>query len=127
MEHFAFPDNIDFAADDQRIHVLFMKGSCNCSSMKQSYTIGESRGISHLDNTEPRLLWRTPTKIRAEKTTTTRSRAQSKKEHRLAQRRQRRQHSDQKHVQTQRQNTTITLQNFRLQFLLQLLLQNHPK
>ena len=80
MEHFAFPDNIDFAADDQRIHVLFMKGSCNCSSMKQSYTIGESQAISHLDDTEqqaqqvaeilhfqPRLLWRTPTKIHHER------------------------------------------------------------
>ena len=32
------------------------------------------------------------------------------REYRLAQRRQRRQHSDQKHVQRQRQNTTITLQ-----------------
>ena len=31
------------------------------------------------------------------------------REHRLAQRRQRRQHSDRKHVQRQRQNTTITL------------------
>ena len=32
------------------------------------------------------------------------------REHRLAQRRQRRQHSDHKHVQRQRQNNTITLQ-----------------
>ena len=32
------------------------------------------------------------------------------REHHLAQRRQRRQHSDHKHVQRQRQNTTITLQ-----------------
>ena len=32
------------------------------------------------------------------------------REHRLAQRRQRRQHSDHKHVQRQRQNTIITLQ-----------------
>ena len=61
-------------------HVLFMKGSCNYSSVKQSYTIVESRAISHLDDTEqqaqqvaeilhfqPRLLWRTPTKIHQER------------------------------------------------------------
>ena len=57
MEHFAFPGNIDFAADDQRIVILFMKGSCVYSSMKQSWnniyeTIGESRAISHSDDTE---------------------------------------------------------------------------
>ena len=31
MEHFAFPDNIDLA----HFYVLFMKGSCVYSSMKQ--------------------------------------------------------------------------------------------
>ena len=48
--------------------------------MKQSYTIGESQAISHLDDTEqqaqqvaeilhfqPRPLWRTPTKIHHER------------------------------------------------------------
>ena len=37
MEHFAFPGNIDFAADDQgAFHVLFMKGCCvYSSSVKQ--------------------------------------------------------------------------------------------
>ena len=46
----AFPGNIDFAADDQRIVMYY-------SSMKQSWnniyeTIGESRVISHSDDTE---------------------------------------------------------------------------
>ena len=37
MEYFAFPGNIDFAADDQgAFHVLFMKGCCVYSlSVKQ--------------------------------------------------------------------------------------------
>ena len=61
--------------------------------MKQSYTIGESRAISHSDDTEQR----------------TSKWLKSSKEHRLAQRRQRRERSDHKHVQRQRQNTTITL------------------
>ena len=57
MEHFAFPGNIDFAADDQRIfHVLFVKGSCVYSSglfiYETMFTIGESRAISHSDGTE---------------------------------------------------------------------------
>ena len=92
-----------------------------CETM---FTIGESRIISHVNDTElqaqqviwgvnPRredfplkLLWRTPIKIhrRADRRRQPRSR-----EHRLAQRRQRHQHSDHKRVQRQRQNTTITL------------------
>ena len=36
MEHFAFPGNIDFATDDQRIFsCIIHKGSCVYSSMKQ--------------------------------------------------------------------------------------------
>ena len=44
MEHFAFPGNIDFAADDQVI------------VCKSKFTVGESRTISHA-NFPPKLLW----------------------------------------------------------------------
>ena len=121
-------------------HLLFMKGSCNCSSMKQSYTIGESRGI-YLDDTEqqtqqvaeilhyqPRLLWRTPTKIHNER--------RRRRQQEAARKAQRTSLSTAKATSsTQRPQTCPeaatkcynTLQNFRVQFLLLLLLPNHPK
>ena len=61
-------------------HVLFMKGSCDYSSMKHKFTIGESRAIPiqmtqnnkhnkwlEILHFQPRLLWRTPTKIHHER------------------------------------------------------------
>ena len=57
-----------------------------------------------------KLLWRTLTKIRRERRRTRQQKAAWQRDNRLAQLRQRRQHSDHKHVQRQRQNTTITLQ-----------------
>ena len=114
MEHFAFPGNIDFAADDQgAFHVLFMKGCCVYSpSVKQCLpSVNHEQfpiqmQILAEEDFPLKLLWRTPIKIhrRADRRRQPRSR-----EHRLAQRRQRRQHSDHKRVQRQRQNTTITL------------------
>ena len=109
--------------------------------MKQSHTIGESRAISHLDDTkqqaqqvaeilhyQPRLLRRTPTKIHHERRRRRQQEAARKAQTTsLSTARATRQHSDRKHVQRQRQNTTITLQIFRLQVLLHLLLKNHPK
>ena len=58
----------------------------------------------------PKLLWRTPTKIHPERKRRRQQEAAKQRDNRLAQRRQRRQHSDHKHVWRQRQNTTITLQ-----------------
>ena len=56
MTHFAFPGNIDFAADDQgAFHALFMKGWCVYSfivCVKTMFTIGESRVISHANDTD---------------------------------------------------------------------------
>ena len=49
MEHFVFPGDTDFAADDQEVlYILFMKGLCvYLSSVKQClWAIGESRAIS---------------------------------------------------------------------------------
>ena len=89
------------------------------------FTIGESRATSHSDDTEqqaqqvagnPRFSAETPLENADQKFIANGEDDDSKKprakqrEHRLAQRRQRRQHSDHKHVQRQRQNTTITLQ-----------------
>ena len=87
------------------------------------FTIGESRAISHRNDTEQQVQQVAAIPCRRKfssempledadkhssasgsKKTTTKQR-----EHLLAQRRQRRQHSDHKHVQRQRQNTTITL------------------
>ena len=122
MEHFAFPGNIDFAADDRDDQGAFSciipeRPLCLLIVCETMFIIGESRTISHPNETElqaqqvpanPRRgrFERTPIKIhrRADRRRQPRSR-----EHRLAQRRQRRQHSDHKRVQRQRQNTTITL------------------
>ena len=91
--------------------------------MKQSYTIDESRAISHSDDTEQQASKSLKSSIfnresygeRRLKFITSGEENDNKKprpklkEHRLAQRRQRRQHRDHKHIQRQRQNTTITL------------------
>ena len=73
---FTFPGNIDFAADDQRIfmYLLFMKGSCVYSSMKQCLQSvnHEQSPIQMTQNNkhnkwleildfQPKLLLRTPT------------------------------------------------------------------
>ena len=54
MEQFLFPGNIDFAADDQGalsccIHEGLMCLIIVCETM---FTIGESRAISHANDTE---------------------------------------------------------------------------
>ena len=123
MEHFAFPGNTDFAAEMTKAHshVLFMKGCCvYSSSVKQclpsvnheQFPIQMTQNCKHskclqilAEKDFPlKLLGRTPIKIyrRADRRRQPRSR-----EHRLAQRKQRRQHSDHERVQRQRQNTTI--------------------
>ena len=81
MEHFAFPGNIDFAADDQgAFHVLFMKGCCvYSSSVKQclpsvnhgQFPIQITQNCKHSkclqilaeEDFPLKLLWRTPIKI----------------------------------------------------------------
>ena len=47
MEHFAFPGNIDFAADDQRRILMCLFIVC-----ETKFTIGESRTISHANDTQ---------------------------------------------------------------------------
>ena len=71
MEHFAFPGNIDFAADDQgAFHVLFMKGCCVYSpSVKQCLpSLNHEQfpiqmQILAEEDFPLKLLWRTPIKI----------------------------------------------------------------
>ena len=84
------------------------------------FTIGESRTISHPSDTElqaqqvatnprrGRFSAETPLEIYSSASGSKKTTAKQG-DHRLAQRRQRRQHSDDKRVQRQRQNTTITL------------------
>ena len=54
MAHFAFPGNIDFAADDQgAFHVIFdTRLLCLLIVCETVFTIGESRTISHPNDTE---------------------------------------------------------------------------
>ena len=47
MEHFAFPGNIDLAADDQRRILMCLFIVC-----ETKFTIGESRTISHANDTQ---------------------------------------------------------------------------
>ena len=74
------------------------------------FTIGESRTISHANDTElqAQQVAANPRRGRFSIETPLETTAKERK-HRLAQRRQRRQQSDHKRVQRQRQNTTITL------------------
>ena len=124
MEHFAFPGNVDFAADDQRIScvihemVVFIHLWNNVYNRwitsnfpfrwhrKTNTTSGWKSSIFNRNYSgERRLKF-----IASEKDDDNKKPCSKHNEHRLAQRRQRRQHSDHKHVQRQRQNTTITLQ-----------------
>ena len=102
MEHFAFPGNIDFAADDRRILM------CLFIVCESKFTIGESRTISHANDTQAQRVTPNPRPRRFSTETPLerecrlpiqreqrRKRRQQEtveqKEHRLAQRRQRRQ------------------------------------
>ena len=102
MEHFAFPGNIDFVADDQgALMCLFIV----CES---KFTIGESRTISHANDTQAQQVTPNPRpgrfstetplererRLQIQREQRRRRRQQEtaeQKEHRLAQRRQRRQ------------------------------------
>ena len=55
MEHFAFPGNIDFAADDQGAFSCIIHASLLCLLIvceTKGFTTGESRTISHPNDTE---------------------------------------------------------------------------
>ena len=108
MEHFAFPGNKDFAADDQRIF-MYCSWRADVFIHPSVFTISESRAISHANDTEQQIFHRNSSGERRLKFI---ARGEDSKKPRSfkAQRRQRRQNSDHKHVQRQRQNTTITLQ-----------------
>ena len=83
MEHFAFPGNIDFAADDQGIFIMqgwWLQGWCVYSSMKQclqsvnleQFPIQMTQNNKHYKwleilDFQPKLLCRTPTKIHRER------------------------------------------------------------
>ena len=100
MEHFAFPGNIDFAADDQgAFHVLFMKGCCvYSSSVKQclpsvnhgQFPIQMTQNCKHSkclqilaeEDFPLKLLWRTPIKIHSRRAD--RRRQPRSREHRFS-------------------------------------------
>ena len=124
MEHFAFPGNVDFAADDQRISCVIHEMVVFIHLWNNVYnrwitsnfpfrwhrttntTSGWKSSIFNRNYSgESRLKF-----IASEKDDDNKKPCSKQNEHRLAQRRQRRQHSDHKHVQRQRQNNTITLQ-----------------
>ena len=118
MENFAFPGNIDFAADDRRIfmyypwkaHVFSFMNIHLCNNAYNrwitSTTSGWKSPIFNRNSSGERRL-----KFVASGEDDDDKKPRAKHgEHRLAQRRQRRQHSDHKHLQRQWQNTTITLQ-----------------
>ena len=54
MEHFAFPGNIDFVADDQGAFscIIHERMLCLFIVCKTMFTIGESRTISHANDTQ---------------------------------------------------------------------------
>ena len=54
MDHFAFPGNIDFAADDQGAfsRIIFERLLCLFIVCETMFTIGESRTISHANDTQ---------------------------------------------------------------------------
>ena len=102
MEHFALPGNIDFAADDQRRILMCLFIVC------EKFTIGESRTISHANDTQAQQVTPNPRpgrfstetplererRLQIQREQRRRRRQQEtaeQKEHRLAQRRQRRQ------------------------------------
>ena len=51
MDHFAFPGNIDFAADDQHILCNIHERLMSLFVYKTMSTIGESRAIAHSNDT----------------------------------------------------------------------------
>ena len=110
IEHFAFPGNIDFAADDQGAFacILHERLLCLFIGCEKMFTIGESRTISHANGTQaqqvapnPRLGRFSPEtplererRLQIQREQRRRRRQQEtaeQREHRLAQRRQRRQ------------------------------------
>ena len=54
MEHSAFPGNLDFAADDQGAFSCFIHEKLMCLFIvcETMFTIGESRAISHANDSE---------------------------------------------------------------------------
>ena len=54
MEHFAFPGNIDFAADSQGAFSCFIHEKLMCLFIvcETVFTIDESRAISHTNDTQ---------------------------------------------------------------------------
>ena len=112
MEHFAFPDNIDFAADDQRIAMYYWwkadafihlwnnvydRWITNNFTFKwhrtTSTTSGWKSSIFNRNTSEERRL-----KFLASGEDNDNKKPRAKhRQHRLAQRRQRRQHSDEKY------------------------------
>ena len=54
MEHFAFSVNIDFAADSQGAFSCFIREKLLCLFIvcETVFTIGESRAISHTNDTQ---------------------------------------------------------------------------
>ena len=54
MEHSAFPGNLDFVADDQGAFSCFIHEKLMCLFIvcETMFTIGESRAISHANDTE---------------------------------------------------------------------------
>ena len=101
--HFAFPGNIDFAADDQRRILMCIFIVC-----ESKFTIGESRTISHANDTQAQQVapnprpgrFSTETPLERERRLQTQRKQRRRrhqqetaeqKEHRLAQRRKRRQ------------------------------------
>ena len=119
MEHFAFPGNKDFAADDQRIFMycswradVFIHRPCLRSVNHEQFPMQMTQNNKHnkwLESSPAKIFHRNSSGERRLKFIA--SGENSKKSRSFkAQRRQRRQNSDHKHVQRQRQNTTITLQ-----------------
>ena len=121
MEHFAYPGSIDFAADDQGAfsHVLFMKGCCIYSSSvklclpsanDEQFPMQMTQNCKHSSGckSSPRkIVHRNSSGERRLKFIGERIEEDNREAERT--RRQRRQDSDHKSVQRQRQNTTITL------------------
>ena len=120
---FAFPGNIDFAADNQRI-VMYYSWKAhvfihlwNNRWIKSNFPFRWHRTTTRTTSGwKSSIFNRNSSAERGLKFFASGEDGDNKKprarhrEHRLAQRRKRRQHSDHKHVQRQRQNTTITLQ-----------------
>ena len=101
MEHFAFPDNIDFAADDQGASCIIHEGWCVYSScmkqclgsvnreqfpMQMTQNNKPNKWLEILDGKDfpPKLLWRTPTKIYRERRRRREQEAAKQREHWLS-------------------------------------------